>query len=71
MNNGDITAKPPLFGIPIVSTAFNRSHTTLAYALSYDWRRWHSGVPQASSDSNRVMLHPVQPEDIESRRRDR
>ena len=43
---------------------FNRNVDTLAYAISYDPRRWYAGVLPAMPDVNRVMLHRVQSEEV-------
>lgn len=33
-------------------------------AMSYDWSKGHSGVPPAGQSVNKVMLHPVKPEEV-------
>ncbi|RXK41061.1 mRNA export factor [Tremella mesenterica] len=64
LNNGDTDARPPQWGLPIVSTSFNHNQEILAYALSYDWSKGHGGVPPAGSNSTRIMLHPVQKDEV-------
>ncbi|KAG8968128.1 hypothetical protein FRC03_008481 [Tulasnella sp. 419] len=47
---------------PISCIAFNRSGTILAYAVSYDWSKGHTGnVP---GHVNKVMLHPLKDEEV-------
>ncbi|CAD6589788.1 MAG: hypothetical protein TREMPRED_005516 [Tremellales sp. Tagirdzhanova-0007] len=67
LNNGDPEARPPQWGIPIVSTSFNHTHEILAYALSYDWSKGHTGVPPAGSNTTKVMLHPVKPDEVKKK----
>ncbi|KAK4688756.1 mRNA export factor, partial [Tremellales sp. Uapishka_1] len=62
INNGDPEARPPVWGTPIVSTSFSHNHDILAYALSYDWSKGHSGVP--TNPVTKVMLHPVKPDEV-------
>ena len=69
LNNGDTEARPPQFGLPIVSTSFNHSHEVLAYALSYDWSKGHGGVPPTGSNSTRIMLKPIKPEDVQKKKK--
>ncbi|WVQ95354.1 hypothetical protein IAU59_002451 [Kwoniella sp. CBS 9459] len=64
LGNGDSDSRPPQFGTPIVATSFNHTHEILAYALSYDWSKGHGGVPPANSNTTKVMLHPVKPEEV-------
>ncbi|KAK1923185.1 WD40-repeat-containing domain protein [Papiliotrema laurentii] len=71
LNNGDSDAKPPQFGVPIVSTSFNRTQEILAYAFSYDWSKGHSGVPPAGQNTTRIMLHPVKPEEVQKKNKTR
>jgi len=47
---------------PITCTAFNRSGTIFAYAVSYDWSKGHSGM--TPGHVNKVMLHPLKDEEI-------
>ena len=55
----------PEVGGPISSTAFNRTGTIFAYAVSYDWSKGYaSNTPQTV---NKVMLHPVGPDECKPR----
>lgn len=47
---------------PIACTAFNRSGTIFAYAVSYDWSKGYTGM--APGHVNKVMLHMVKEEEI-------
>jgi len=47
---------------PISCTAFNRTGTIFAYAVSYDWSKGHSGM--TPGHPNKVMLHPLKDEEI-------
>lgn len=66
----DKDAKHRLKGYPevggtISSTAFNRSGTIFAYAVSYDWSKGYSfNTPQTT---NKVMLHAVQADECKPR----
>jgi mRNA export factor len=62
LGNGDPEARPPQWGMPIVSASFNHNHEILAYALSYDWSKGHDGVPPANAA--KIMLHPVKPLEV-------
>ncbi|GAD95846.1 nuclear pore complex protein (SonA), putative [Paecilomyces variotii No. 5] len=55
----------PSVGGTISSTAFNRTGDIFAYAVSYDWSKGYSAnTPQTP---NKVMLHPVTPEEVKPR----
>ncbi|OQD67292.1 hypothetical protein PENDEC_c040G06830 [Penicillium decumbens] len=55
----------PAVGGPISSTAFNRTGSIFAYAVSYDWSKGYSAnTPQTP---NKVMLHPVGPDETKPR----
>lgn len=66
----DKDAKHRLKGYPevggtISSTAFNRTGTIFAYAVSYDWSKGYSfNTPQMT---NKVMLHGVQADECKPR----
>ncbi|KAJ5689746.1 hypothetical protein N7462_004138 [Penicillium macrosclerotiorum] len=55
----------PAVGGPISSTAFNRTGTIFAYAVSYDWSKGYSANTQQST--SKVMLHPVAPDECKPR----
>jgi mRNA export factor len=55
----------PEVGGPIVSTAFNRTGTIFAYAVSYDWSKGFAG--HQPNSINKVMLHPVQGDECKPR----
>lgn len=69
LSNGDSSARPPQWGTPIVSTSFNRDGSVLAYAFSYDWSKGHNGVPPATANSTRIMLHPVKPDEVTKKKK--
>ncbi|KAM6496265.1 Poly(A)+ RNA export protein [Amanita muscaria] len=54
---------------PITSTTFNRNGSILAYALSYDWHKGHSGM--TADIPNKIFLHKCKDDAIrrEVRRR--
>lgn len=52
---------------PIASMAFNKSGSILAYAVSYDWSKGHSGM--TAGHVNKVMLHPCKDEEVARKRR--
>ncbi|RAL09291.1 putative nuclear pore complex protein (SonA) [Aspergillus homomorphus CBS 101889] len=55
----------PSVGGTISTTAFNRTGTIFAYAVSYDWSKGYSAnTPQLA---NKVMLHPVAQEEVKPR----
>ncbi|KAK2731978.1 hypothetical protein FQN57_003053 [Myotisia sp. PD_48] len=66
----DKDAKHRLKGYPnvggtISTTAFNRNGNIFAYAVSYDWSKGYTGnTPQTP---NKVMMHPVVPEEVRPR----
>ncbi|KAJ6016719.1 hypothetical protein N7451_000098 [Penicillium sp. IBT 35674x] len=55
----------PAVGGPISSTAFSRDGNIFAYAVSYDWSKGYSANTQQTP--NKVMLHPVGPEETKPR----
>lgn len=55
----------PAVGGPISSTAFNRNGSIFAYAVSYDWSKGYSANTQQTT--NKVMLHPVHPDETKPR----
>ncbi|OCB89411.1 WD40 repeat-like protein [Sanghuangporus baumii] len=50
---------------PITSTAFNRSGSIFAYAVSYDWSKGHTGM--TPGHPNKVMLHACKDEEVKKR----
>ncbi|KAI4518453.1 WD40 repeat-like protein [Schizophyllum commune Tattone D] len=50
---------------PITSTAFNRTGTIFAYAVSYDWSKGHSG--NTPGHPNKLMLHACKDEEVKKR----
>ncbi|ORX40809.1 WD40-repeat-containing domain protein [Kockovaella imperatae] len=64
LNNGDSDARPPQWGTPVVSTAFNHNQEIFAYALSYDWAKGHGGAPPPGQNPTKVMLHSVKPDEV-------
>ncbi|MCJ1437325.1 RNA export factor gle2 [Xylographa pallens] len=66
----DGNAKHRLKGYPevggtISATAFNRTGSIFAYAVSYDWSKGYAAnSPQLP---NKLMLHPVQPDECKPR----
>ncbi|CAN6674695.1 mRNA export factor Gle2p [Trichomonascus vanleenenianus] len=54
-------------GGTISTTAFNRNGSIFAYAVSYDWSKGHQFNTQ--NYPNKIMLHPVQDEEIKSRKK--
>jgi mRNA export factor len=55
----------PNVGGPISCSSFNRNGTIFAYAVSYDWSKGYTGnTPQTV---NKVMMHPVNPEEVRPR----
>ncbi|EJT52149.1 hypothetical protein A1Q2_06918 [Trichosporon asahii var. asahii CBS 8904] len=70
LGNGDPEARPnPVWGTPVVSTAFNHTQEILAYAFSYDWSKGHGGVPPANPPATKIMLHPVKPEEVNRKKK--
>lgn len=50
---------------PISCSAFNRSGSIFAYAVSYDWSKGHSGMTQGHP--NKIMLHACKDEEVKKR----
>ncbi|KAJ3876295.1 WD40-repeat-containing domain protein [Lentinula edodes] len=50
---------------PIVCSAFNRTGSIFAYAVSYDWHKGFSGM--TSKQPNKIMVHVVKDEDVRKR----
>jgi len=50
---------------PIAATAFNRTGSIFAYAVSYDWSKGHSGM--TPGHPNKVMLHACKDEEVKKR----
>ncbi|KZT41768.1 Poly(A)+ RNA export protein [Sistotremastrum suecicum HHB10207 ss-3] len=50
---------------PITATAFNRTGSIYAYAVSYDWSKGHSGM--VANHPNKVMLHACKEEEVKKR----
>lgn len=66
----DKDAKHRLKGFPSVggtisATGFSRNGNIFAYAVSYDWSRGYAAHTQQTP--NKVMLHPVAPEEVKPR----
>lgn len=66
----DKDAKHRLKGYPnvggsITATTFNKTGSIFAYAISYDWSKGYQG--NTASYPNKVMLHPVQPDECKPR----
>lgn len=57
----------PSVGGPISATTFNRTGDIFAYAVSYDWSKGHAG--NAPNLPNKVMLHPIGPEDMKAKKK--
>ncbi|KAH8693074.1 putative nuclear pore complex protein [Talaromyces proteolyticus] len=55
----------PSVGGTISSTTFNRDGNIFAYAVSYDWSKGYTG--NTAQTANKVMLHPVAPEEVKPR----
>ncbi|KAF9484389.1 WD40 repeat-like protein [Pholiota conissans] len=49
----------------ISTTAFNRSGSIFAYAVSYDWSKGHSGM--TPGHPNKIMLHSCKDEEVRKR----
>jgi mRNA export factor len=70
LGNGDPDNRPnPIWGTPIVSASFNHTNEILAYAMSYDWSKGHGGVPPASANATKIMLHPVKPDEVNRKKK--
>lgn len=52
-------------GGSISAMEFNRTGTMLAYAISYDWSKGHTGM--APGHPNRLMLHSCQDDEVKKR----
>lgn len=50
---------------PVSSSAFNRTGTIFAYAVSYDWSKGHSG--NTPGHINKIMLHAVKDDEVKKR----
>jgi mRNA export factor len=50
---------------PIPCSAFNRTGTIYAYAVSYDWSKGHVGA--VAGHPNKVMLHALKDEEIKKK----
>lgn len=50
---------------PISTTAFNRTGSIFAYAVSYDWSKGHIGRTQFAQ--NKIMLHYCKEEEVRKR----
>ncbi|KAL2135377.1 hypothetical protein VTI74DRAFT_8789 [Chaetomium olivicolor] len=66
----DKDAKHRLKGYPnvggsITATTFNKNGTIFAYSISYDWSKGYQG--NTAGYPNKVMLHPVQPDECKPR----
>ncbi|KAJ4302328.1 RNA export factor gle2 [Collariella sp. IMI 366227] len=66
----DKDAKHRLKGYPnvggsITATTFNKTGSIFAYAVSYDWAKGFQG--NTAGYPNKVMLHPVQPDECKPR----
>lgn len=63
-----ILTKLPAFDAapgPITATAFNKGGNILAYAVSYDWSKGHSGM--TPNHPNKIMLHACKDEEVKKR----
>jgi mRNA export factor len=49
----------------ISTTAFNRNGNILAYAVSYDWSKGHSGMTPGMP--NKILLHSCKDEEVRKR----
>ncbi|KAL5504327.1 GLE2_2 [Sanghuangporus vaninii] len=50
---------------PISATAFNRTGSIFAYAVSYDWSRGYSGM--TPTHPNKIMLHACKEDEVKKR----
>jgi len=50
---------------PISTTAFNRTGSIFAYAISYDWSKGHSGM--TPGHPNKIMLHACKDDEVKKR----
>ncbi|PWO00328.1 WD40 repeat-like protein [Tilletiopsis washingtonensis] len=54
-------------GSPIAASAFNRTGSIFAYAVSYDWHKGHSFAPPSGSNTNKIFLHSCTDEEVKRR----
>ncbi|KLO17102.1 WD40 repeat-like protein [Schizopora paradoxa] len=47
---------------PITTSAFNRTGSIFAYAVSYDWSKGHSGM--TATHPNKIMLHACKDDEV-------
>ncbi|CUA77045.1 Poly(A)+ RNA export protein [Schizosaccharomyces pombe 972h-] [Rhizoctonia solani] len=52
---------------PITCTAFNKTGSLLAYAVSYDWSKGHTGM--TPNHPNKIMIHLVKDDEVKRRAR--
>ncbi|KAJ4480037.1 WD40-repeat-containing domain protein [Lentinula aciculospora] len=52
---------------PITASAFNRTGSIFAYAVSYDWSKGHSGM--TPGHPNKLMLHACKDDEVKKRPR--
>lgn len=52
---------------PIAATAFSKTGSIFAYAISYDWSKGYTGM--VPNHPNKVMLHNVKDDDIKKKPR--
>ncbi|TDL20804.1 WD40 repeat-like protein [Rickenella mellea] len=50
---------------PITATSFNRQGSILAYAVSYDWSKGHTGM--TPNHPNKIMLHACKDDEVKKR----
>ncbi|KAI0308844.1 WD40 repeat-like protein [Amylostereum chailletii] len=50
---------------PVPATAFNRTGSIFAYAVSYDWSKGHSGM--TPNHINKIMLHATKDDEVKKR----
>jgi mRNA export factor len=50
---------------PIAASAFNRTGSIFAYAVSYDWSKGHSGM--VAGHPNKIMLHACKDDEVKKR----
>ncbi|KAI0261482.1 WD40 repeat-like protein [Gloeopeniophorella convolvens] len=50
---------------PVSASAFNRTGTIFAYAVSYDWSKGHSGM--TPGHPNKIMLHATKDDEVKKR----
>ncbi|KDQ59375.1 hypothetical protein JAAARDRAFT_34097 [Jaapia argillacea MUCL 33604] len=50
---------------PVSATCFNRNGTILAYAVSYDWSKGHSGM--TPGHVNKLMLHACKDDEVKKK----